>query len=150
MISISGFGFGFQLGVCKDSFAIVLTDKSLIRTLEQGRNYSFAGNVEVTVGPTRPEDGYQISDRENLGGKTYVYAKRNGVYIAAALNATILSCRKKKNKTLYGNLTTSEILSGDRADIPDEFVPMLQAIKDRTDLDEMMLLEDRNDEQEEY
>lgn len=142
MISISGFGFGLQLGLCKDSFALVLTDKSLIRTLEQGRDYSLGGNVEITVGPTRLEDGYQISDREHLGGKTFVYAKRNGVYIAAALNATVLSCRKKKNKTLYKDLTTNEILAGDRADIPEEFVPVLQAIKDRTDLDEMMLLAD--------
>jgi lipid-binding SYLF domain-containing protein len=90
MISISGLGFGLQLGLCKESFVLVLTDKSLIHSLEQGREYSFGKSVQVTVGPSKLDDTYQISERENLGGKTYVYAKKNGVYLAAALNATII------------------------------------------------------------
>jgi lipid-binding SYLF domain-containing protein len=132
MISISGIGFGLQFGLCKESFALVLTDKSVIHTLAQGRDFSFGKSVEITVGPTKLDDQYQISEREHLGGKTYVYAKKNGVYIAAALNATILSSRRKSNGILYDNLTTEEILEGDRADVPEEFLPLIQVIKDQT------------------
>lgn len=119
MLSITGFGLGFQLGIERDSFALVLNDKSLIHALKQGREYDFGGNVEVTVGPTKLEDEYQISEREHThSGQTFVYAKRNGMFLAAALNATVVSARKHANHALYGELTTEEILCGDRTDVP--------------------------------
>jgi lipid-binding SYLF domain-containing protein len=134
LVSLSGLGIGLQAGLEKDLFALVMTNKNLINTLKSGRDFAFGGNIEVTVGKTLTDDEYQRSPRENLGGKTYLYAQRNGVYLAAALESSAISVRRDENQMLYPNLTTSEIISGNYAGTPQVLVPLTEAIHRRANM----------------
>jgi lipid-binding SYLF domain-containing protein len=134
LISISGIGLGLLAGLQKDQFALVLTDKTLINGLKDGRDYAFGSNFEVTVGKSTSDDEYQRSSRENFGGRTYLYAKRNGAYIAAALEAAVISVRKKSNAALYPHLTVDEIISGNRAGTPEALLPLVNAIQYRSNI----------------
>lgn len=107
-VKFSGGSFGLQIGAASTDFVVVFMDKaSLTKVLTE--DFAMGGDIKGVGGPV----GAAPVTAADSAGRTYTYARREGLFAGVALEGAKLSYQGKKNGEFYNQpgVTAEEIFT---------------------------------------
>lgn len=129
-ITISGLGWGFQLGAELTDVMLILSTDSAVDTFKSRAQISVGAELGVSVGPIGRSIGSDVSAGNKGAAHAFSYALSKGLFFGASLEASGIACRKDVNRNFYGEeVSTSSLLSGEYPR-PRGAEPLYRALQD--------------------
>ena len=109
-LTLSGGGFGWQIGVQETDVVLVFTTKSGIEGISGGK-LTLGGDASVAAGPVGR--AASASTDQNLA-EIFSYSRNRGLFAGVSLEGTALTIDRNANGRFYGNraILTADIFSG--------------------------------------
>jgi hypothetical protein len=113
-LTISGLGWGLQIGAELTDVMLILSTDSAVNTFKSRAQVSVGAELGVSVGPI----GRSIESDVTAGNKgaahAFSYAQSKGLFFGASLEASAIACRPDVNRAFYGEkVSPSALLSGE-------------------------------------
>lgn len=128
-VTISGMGWGLQLGMELTDVMLILSTESAVNTFKSRAQVSVGAELGVSVGPI----GRSIESDVTAGNKgaahAFSYALSKGLFFGVSLEASAIAARNDVNRAFYGEkVSVSSLLNGDYPP-PKGADPLYQAIQ---------------------
>eukprot|EP00597_Dinobryon_sp_UTEXLB2267_P005096 CAMPEP_0170070704 /NCGR_PEP_ID=MMETSP0019_2-20121128/8894_1 /TAXON_ID=98059 /ORGANISM="Dinobryon sp., Strain UTEXLB2267" /LENGTH=424 /DNA_ID=CAMNT_0010279045 /DNA_START=174 /DNA_END=1448 /DNA_ORIENTATION=- len=129
-VTISGVGWGLQIGAELTDVMLILSTESAVNTFKSRAQISVGAELGVSVGPI----GRSIESDVTAGNKgtahAFSYAQSKGLFFGASLEASAIGSRPDVNRAFYGEkISVSALLNGDYPP-PKGAEPLYKAIHD--------------------
>jgi hypothetical protein len=113
-ITISGVGWGFQLGAEVTDVMLLLTSDAAVDTFMSRGQVSVGAELGVSVGPVGRSIGSDVSAGDKGHSHAFSYAMSQGLFFGASLEATAIASRSDVNRNFYGeDVSATALLSGE-------------------------------------
>lgn len=113
-ITISGIGWGFQIGAELTDVMLILSSDSAVDTFKSRAQIGVGAELGVSVGPIGRSIGSDITAGNKGAAHAFSYALSKGLFFGASLEASGIACRKDVNHNFYGEeVSASTLLSGE-------------------------------------
>ncbi len=124
-ITVTGGSIGAQIGASSSDVVLLFMDKSAIaKVLSQ--DFAFGGKVSGVGGPT----GVDVVSPADSVGKTYSYARSEGLFAGVALEGAKLAYDEDNSARYYNrpSITAREIFTNSNIKTPPAAVELQQAV----------------------
>ncbi|MFH1046545.1 MAG: lipid-binding SYLF domain-containing protein, partial [Candidatus Omnitrophota bacterium] len=124
--TIGGGSFGFQIGAQATDLILVIINKRGLEGLLQDK-FTLGADAEVAAGPV----GRNASADTDLLMKAgiFSYSRTKGIFAGVSVEGAVLIPDKDANHSYYNaDITTEEIIFGDKATVPASAQKLLQAL----------------------
>ncbi|KAB8212057.1 hypothetical protein BDV34DRAFT_208535 [Aspergillus parasiticus] len=127
-ISLTGVGFGGQVGFELTDFVFILDDAGLRSFLRMG-SLTLGANISIAFGPVGRNAEFTSNATMEGISTMYAYSKTKGLFGGVSIEGGLMVERKHANKKLYKcKVSASQLLSGEIPP-PLEATPLLQLLQ---------------------
>lgn len=127
-ITISGMGWGLQIGGEKSDVLLILSTDAAVETFKSRGQVSVGAELGVSAGPFGRSVESDLTAGNKGAAHAFSYAHSQGLYFGASLEACAIGQRKDVNRAFYGErVGASALLSGEYP-IPYGAEPLYKAL----------------------
>jgi len=113
-ITISGVGWGLQVGAEVTDVMLILASDSAVETFKSRAQVSIGAELGVSVGPIGRTIGSDVTAGNKGAAHAFSYAHSKGLFFGASLEASGIASRPDVNRVFYGEkISPSQLLSGE-------------------------------------
>jgi lipid-binding SYLF domain-containing protein len=113
-ITISGVGWGLQIGGELTDVMLVLTTDSAVETFKSRGQLSVGAELGVSAGPYGRSAEMDVQAGNKGAAHAFSYAHSQGLFAGVSLEACVIGQRKDVNQTFYGRkIGASALLAGE-------------------------------------
>jgi SH3 domain-containing YSC84-like protein 1 len=113
-ITISGIGWGFQIGGEVTDVMLVLSTDSAVETFKSRAQLNIGAELGLSAGPYGRSLESDLTAGNKGAAHAFSYAHSQGLFLGASLEACVIGQRKDVNKAFYGEeRSASRLLAGD-------------------------------------
>jgi lipid-binding SYLF domain-containing protein len=129
-ITLSGLGWGFQIGAELTEVMLILSTEAAVETFKSVGQISVGAELSVSVGPLGRSIGSDVSAGDKGAAHAFSYATSKGLFFGASLEASGIAARADVNQKFYGeDVPISSLLSGEYPR-PKGAEPLYEALAD--------------------
>lgn len=113
-VTISGIGWGFQVGAELTDVMLILSSDSAVDTFKSRGQIGVGAELGVSVGPVGRSVGSDVTAGNKGATHAFSYAMSKGLFLGASLEASCIITRTDVNHIFYGEeVSTTALLSGE-------------------------------------